>query len=107
MRKMPSISDYFVVASGTSTTQVRAITDNIRKKLGARKQRLWHSEGEREALWVVLDYGAAVAHVFNDETRRFYDLERLWRDVPQRRFKEAKKREKTLRRPRRASSRKR
>ena len=88
IRKVPSLSSYFVLASGGSTTQVKSIADNIRKQLKEKGQRLWHAEGEREALWILLDYGDVVAHVFDDETRRFYDLERLWGDVPQKRFKE-------------------
>ncbi len=92
MRKVSSVCDYFIIASGTSTTQVRAIADNIIKKLKERNERLWHTEGAREALWIVLDYGDSVAHIFLDETRRFYDLERLWGDAPQERFKESKSR---------------
>jgi ribosome-associated protein len=88
MRKVPNISDYFIIASGTSTTQVNAIADNIIKVLRENKQKLRHSEGTREALWVLLDFGDVVAHIFYDQTRRFYDLERLWGDVPQKRFKE-------------------
>ena len=88
IRKFPSVSDYFVLASGGSTTQVKAIADNIRKQLKDRNEKLGHSEGEREALWILLDYGDVVGHIFNDETRRFYDLERLWGDAPQERFKE-------------------
>lgn len=91
MRKIPTISDYFVIASGTSTTHVRAIADSIIKNMREAGYRLWHSEGEREALWILLDYGEVVAHIFYDETRRFYGLERLWGDAPQARFKEAPK----------------
>jgi len=89
MRKIPSVCDYFVIASGTSTTQVRAISDNIARKLKDEGERIWHIEGQREALWVLLDYGDVVAHVFCDQTRRFYDLERLWGDAPQEKFKES------------------
>jgi ribosome-associated protein len=92
MRKMPSVCDYFVIASGTSTTQVSAIADNIIKVLHRKSQRLWHSEGQRDALWVLLDFGDVVAHVFLDETRHFYDLERLWGDAPQERYREARRR---------------
>ena len=89
MRKVPSIADYFIVASGTSTTHVRAVTDNLVKKVHEAGGRLWHSEGEREASWILLDFGDIVVHVFLEATRAFYDLERLWADVPQKRFKEA------------------
>lgn len=88
MKKKPSVCDWFVIASGASSTQVRAIADNILKKLKEKGQRVWHVEGEREALWIVLDYGDVVAHIFQDQTRRFYDLERLWAEAPQRRFRD-------------------
>lgn len=73
------VCDYFVIASGRSTTQVRALADNVDERLSqwsglepARK------EGVREGRWAVLDYGAVVVHIFNDESRDFYRLERLW-----------------------------
>ena len=91
MRKVPSICDYFVIASGTSTTQVKAISDHIQRKLKEKEQRLWHVEGGRDALWILLDYSDVVCHIFYDETRRFYDLERLWGDLPQERFRETKR----------------
>ena len=98
MRKIPSVCDYFVIASGTSTTQARAISDNIVEKLKEEGEKLWHIEGEREALWILLDYGDVIAHVFVDEMRKFYELERLWGDVPYEKFKEVrKKRSKTIR----------
>ena len=91
LRKFPSVCDYFVVASATSTTQARAISDNIQKEMKEKGQRAWHVEGEREAAWVLLDYGDVVAHVFCDQTRKFYNLERLWSGAPQKEFKEARK----------------
>ena len=99
MKKMSSVCDYFVIASGSSTTQVRAIADHIARKLGEKGEKLWHIEGQREALWILLDYGDVVAHVFLDETRRFYNLERLWNEAPQESFKEKviiKKRRKAI-----------
>jgi ribosome-associated protein len=88
MRKVSGVCDWFVIASGASTTQVRAIADHISRKLKDKGERLWHMEGAREGLWVLLDYGDVVAHIFLEETRRFYDLERLWGDAPQTRYKE-------------------
>ena len=88
MKKVSSICDYFVIASGTSTTHVKAISDNIIKILDKKGEKVWHVEGAREALWILLDCGDVVAHLFLDQTRRFYDLERLWGDAPQERFKE-------------------
>lgn len=89
MRKMSSVCDYFVIASGTSTTQVRAIADHIARQLKEKGERIWHMEGAREALWILLDCGDVVCHIFLDQTRRFYDLERLWSDAPQVHLKEA------------------
>lgn len=93
MRKVSSVCDYFVIASGTSTTHVNAIADAIEKRMASQGQRLWHVEGAREASWVLLDFSDVVAHIFLEETRRFYSLERLWGDAPQARFgeKRAKK----------------
>ena len=95
MRKFPTICDYFVIASGTSTPQLDAISDNIGVKLREKGARLFHKEGNAGARWILLDYGDVVAHVFYEETRRFYDLERLWGDAPQRRFKEIHGKRKT------------
>jgi ribosome-associated protein len=86
---MSSVCDYFVIASGTSTTQVRAIADHITRQLKEKGERIWHMEGAREAIWILLDCGDVVCHIFLDQTRRFYDLERLWSDAPQTRYKES------------------
>ena len=83
--------DYFVIASGTSTTHVKAISDNIVRLLREKGERVWHIEGEKEALWVLLDFGDVVVHVFCEQTRSYYDLERLWRDAPQEKFIEGRK----------------
>lgn len=73
------VCSYFVIASGKSTTQVRALGDNveeqIKKEFGLSPVR---TEGLREGRWGVLDYGDVVVHVFNEESRLFYYLERLW-----------------------------
>jgi len=90
MKKMSSVCDYFVIASGTSTTHVRALSDNIIKELKSRGQTLWHSEGEREASWILLDFGDVVCHLFLQDKREFYNLEDLWRKAPQERFEEPK-----------------
>ena len=105
MRRIPSVSDYFVIASGSSTTQVRAISDNIADVLKDKGERVWHIEGAGEALWVLLDCGDVVAHVFLEETRRFYALEELWGSVPKKRLLEAKAkpRVKTLSKPKKAA----
>ena len=105
MRRIPSVSDYFVIASGSSTTQVRAISDNIADVLKDKGERVWHIEGAAEALWILLDCGDVIAHVFLEETRRFYALEKLWGSVPKKRLLEAKAkpRVKTLSKPKKAA----
>jgi len=75
------IADYFVICSANSTTQVQAIADNIEEKLEEQGVRALRKEGYREGRWVLLDYGSCVAHVFVEEDRRFYNLERLWGDA--------------------------
>lgn len=86
---MPSVCDWFVVSSGTSTTHVRAISDNIIRKLKEKGQRPWHVEGESDASWMLIDYGDVVVHVFLEETRRFYNLEDLWKEAPQEWYKDS------------------
>jgi ribosome-associated protein len=77
------ITDWFVITSGGNTRQVRAIADNIEEQVasvGGPKPR--QVEGLDTLDWVLMDFGSFVVHVFDDEARGFYDLERLWRDVP-------------------------
>ena len=90
MKKMSSVCDYLVIASGTSTTHVRALSDNIIRELKLKGQSLWHIEGEREASWILLDFGDVVCHLFLEDTRAFYNLEELWGTAPQERFSERK-----------------
>ena len=78
-----AITDLFVVASANNKRQVRtisdAITDAVRKETGRSPL---SSEGVAEQQWILIDYGSVVVHIFDDETRRFYEIERLYRDVP-------------------------
>ena len=69
---------YFVIASGSSTTQVRALGDHVEEELEKRGLKALRKEGLREGRWGVLDYGDVIVHIFNDESRLFYYLERLW-----------------------------
>lgn len=75
------VCSYFVIASGRSTTQVRALGDAVEEKL-EKEANLSpiRKEGLREGRWGVIDYGDVIVHVFNDESRLFYHLERLWED---------------------------
>ena len=75
-----SLGDYFVVASASNTTQVKAIADEVEDemtKLGLEPNRV---EGRQSAQWILMDYYDVMVHVFLDEARNFYNLERLWRD---------------------------
>ena len=75
-------TDYFLICSGASDRQVQAIADAIVERLREDGVRPLHVEGHHRAQWVLLDYGDVVVHVFQEEPRRFYALERLWRDAP-------------------------
>ncbi|MFM8998823.1 MAG: ribosome silencing factor [Actinomycetota bacterium] len=76
------ITDYFVLATGTSDRQVRTIVDAIEDALRKRGRRPVRREGETENRWVLLDFADFVVHVFAPDERDFYDLERLWGDAP-------------------------
>jgi ribosome-associated protein len=81
LRQFPYVTDYFMLCSGSSTVQVQAIADAIDESLKKVGIYPMGREGYSEAKWVLLDYNDLVVHVFYDETRRFYDLERLWGEV--------------------------
>jgi len=78
-----SFTEYFVVCTGFSSPQVQAICTEIEEQLYKElKREPQHREGRRSADWALLDFGSFVVHVFSEQARRFYDLERLWRNVP-------------------------
>lgn len=77
------IADYFVIATGTSTTQVKSLADEVDFQLGEMGVEARGIEGVRAASWIVLDYGDIVVHVFYRDTRAEYQLERLWADGEQ------------------------
>lgn len=79
-------TDYFVICSANTTTQVKAIIDHIEEKLAQQNVFFSHKEGYREGNWIILDYGDCMVHVFREEDRQFYNLERLWSDAPIKRF---------------------
>ena len=74
--------DWFVIASGLNERQVQATADKIEERLREEGLRPLHVEGQPAAQWVLLDYGDFLVHVFLEERRRYYALERLWRDAP-------------------------
>ena len=74
------IADYFVIASGKNSNQVQAIVDNVEEQLGRAGFEAKQIEGNRNSSWILMDYGDVIVHVFDEENRLFYDLERIWRD---------------------------
>ena len=78
--KITTLADYFVICSGGSNTQINALCDEVEKQLDLVGEKPLHREGYRGGTWVLLDYGCVAVHVFNEEAREFYSLERLWND---------------------------
>ena len=75
-----SLADYMVIATGTSSTHVKAIADEVEYQLDEAGISVSHIEGYRSNSWILLDYVDVIVHIFSDEAREFYDLERLWQD---------------------------
>lgn len=80
---LTTLADYFVICSGTSTTQVKALADFCEKTLKDAGEMPHHTEGHGDDGWVLLDYSSVIVHVFMPEAREFYKLERLWNDAEQ------------------------
>jgi len=77
-----TVCDYFIICEGTSNTQVNAIVNSIQKKASKElKEHPWHVEGSDNAEWVLIDYINVVVHVFQKQTRHYYDIESLWGDA--------------------------
>jgi ribosome-associated protein len=74
-------TDYFVICTGNSSRQTQAIADEIVERLKMSGVRPLNTEGYKNAEWILIDFGSFVVHIFTEESRRFYDLERLWRDA--------------------------
>ena len=74
------IADYFVIASGSNQNQVQAMVDNVEEQLGRVGFEPKQVEVVRNSSWILMDYGDVIVHVFDEENRLFYDLERIWRD---------------------------
>ena len=88
LRGISTATDYFVLASGTSDVQVKAIAEHVVEELKKQKIRPAHVEGRGGGRWVLLDYVDFVVHVFHPQSREFYQLENLWGDAPRREFNE-------------------
>ena len=77
-----TVCDYFIICSGNSNTQVKAISGSIQKTVSKQvKDKPWHIEGENNAEWILMDYVHVVVHVFQKQIRDFYDIESLWGDA--------------------------
>ena len=81
IRDVTTLADHFVICTGTSSTHVKALCDSVEKTMDESGEPVLRREGHRSGTWVLLDYGCLVVHVFTEETRQFYDLERLWNDA--------------------------
>lgn len=88
MRDLIVITDYFVIASGATERQVRTITDAVEKVLSERGVKAIRREGVEQGRWALVDFGDIVVHVFTNEERDYYELERLWKDAPRVRWEE-------------------
>ena len=77
------LADYFVICTANSTTQIKTMADEVEAVLEARGENPLHREGYRSGGWVLIDFGCVVVHIFMDEARQFYNLERLWANAEQ------------------------
>lgn len=82
LRNAASFTEYFLICTGASTRQVQTVSNAVEETLLKSGKRPLHIEGYSSAEWILLDYGDFIVHVFSAASRRFYDLERLWRDAP-------------------------
>jgi ribosome-associated protein len=81
LHNITSVADFFVIISGDSDTQLKALSDHIIRKLKEEKIKIYHREGYETLRWVLLDYVDVIVHIFRNETREYYGLERLWGDA--------------------------
>ena len=78
---LTTLADYCVICTATSNTQVKAMSDACEEAAEKSGERVHHIEGHRGGTWLLMDFSSVVVHVFTDEARKFYDLERLWSDA--------------------------
>lgn len=79
--ELTTLAEYFVLCTGTSNTQIKALSDAVEKAMTEAGEEPHHIEGHRSGTWVLMDYSCVVVHIFTEEAREFYDLERLWKDA--------------------------
>lgn len=85
IHEISTLSDYFIITTGTSTTQVQAMADELEEKMKREGYKLCHKEGFRGGRWILMDFNNVVIHLFHAEERDFYNLERIWvdaKDIP-------------------------
>ena len=80
INKQTVLADYFVICNGTSSTHIKALVDAVDKALSEAGEPPVRREGLRSDIWILMDFGSVIVHVFTDEARKFYNLERLWSD---------------------------
>ena len=80
IEQVSTLADYFIIASGANRNQVQAMADNVDEVLGRAGVEPKQMEGYQSANWILMDYRDVVIHIFDEENRLFYDLERIWRD---------------------------
>ena len=80
VRKITTLTDFFIICTSESSPQTRAISDHINKQMRIEGIKVWHIEGYENLDWVLLDYINIVIHIFSKESRDYYDIERLWAD---------------------------
>ncbi len=78
--KISVLADYFIIASASNSSQMQALIDNVEEKLAQAGHHMKRLEGNKSSSWVLMDYGDLVIHIFDQEDRLFYDLERIWSD---------------------------
>ena len=81
LKGMSNIADCFVIASGNNINQMRAMADEVEEKMFKAGFSLHHTEGYQGGVWILLDYGDVVVHLFNKENRSFYNLDKVWSDA--------------------------
>ena len=82
-QELTTLCDYFVLCTATSNTQIQAMSDACEEAAEQQGEQAHHVEGHRDGTWLLMDFSSVVVHVFTDEARKFYDLERLWGDAQQ------------------------
>jgi ribosome-associated protein len=81
VKKLTDVTDFFLIVSGESDLHVKAISDYLEEKLEQEQIKVWHREGYSNLNWVLLDYVDVVVHIFRDQSRQYYQLEKLWGDA--------------------------